>query len=331
MNSNPVCVYIFLGPEAGKKKDTVNVIKERFINKKETEEFVFYADETPASRIADILQTMSLFAEKRVIVVKNAETIKNKDDINLLVSCINNIEENTLLFLLSDENRIEAGFDKINANRQVFYEMFERDKIEWVRDFFKREGLNIDKNGIAIILEMVENNTDALRQECSRLINFLHGSDSSKDKNINVQDIEKWLSHNREESAFTLFSRIAAGDLSKALESLTIMLAAKERAPGILAGLSWCFGKLRDYLSLVETGNANNSFELKKIGIYSPKSKDDYAAASQRYNTESTEACLALTAKYDVLMRSPLSVMENILMHRYILAVMNTAKKPFAF
>jgi len=323
-------VYIFLGPELGKKKEAVNNLKEKFKNTQETEEFIYYADETPTNRIADTLQNKSLFTEKQIVIVKNAETIKKKDDVELLVSCINNIEKNTLFILLSDENRIDSGFEKAKANQQVFYEMFDRDKIEWVRDFFRREGLNIDKNGIDVILELVENNTDALKRECSRLINFTKGqsetSSGGKDQPIDVQDIEKWLSHNREESAFTLFSRIAAGDLSKALESLTVMLAAKERAQVILAGLTWCFNKLRDYLSLVESGNVNNSFELKKIGVNSPKAKDDYAAASRRYTIESTEACLALTAKYDILLRSPVAVMENILMHRYILAVINQGK-----
>jgi DNA polymerase-3 subunit delta len=175
-----------------------------------------------------------------------------------------------------------------------------------------------------VILEMVENNTDALKRECSRLIYFMRGQTNTQ--GLCREDIEKWLSHNREESAFTLFSRIAAGDLSKALESLNIMLSAKESAPGILSGLAWCFRKLGDYLSLIETGNVNNSFELKKIGLSSPKAKDDYAAAARRYNTETVEVCLALTAEYDVLLRSPVAAMEKVLMDRYVLAIINVGR-----
>jgi DNA polymerase-3 subunit delta len=169
---------------------------------------------------------------------------------------------------------------------------------------------------------MVENNTDALKRECSRLIHFL-----PKDTGVSAEDIEKWLSHNREESAFTLFSRIAAGDLCKALESLAVMLAAKESTSRILAGLASCYRKLSDYLFLIETGNENNKFELKKIGLSSPKAKDDYTAAARRYNTESVEACLALTAEYEMLLRSPVAAMENILMDRYILKIININTK----
>ena len=319
-------VYIFSGPELGKKQEAVNSIKEKF---RGAEEFTFYSGETNIGAVTDTLLNISLFADARIVILKNSELIKKKDEIEILVSCIKSMENNSVLIMLSDENRIASNLEEAclrsgvpKANCRIFYEMFEREKNEWLVSFFRREGINIDKDCINTILELVENNTEALGRECSRLIPFL-----PKNKPAAAQDIEKWLSHNREESAKTLFSRIASGDLSKALESVSVMLAAKESAQGILANLAWCFRKLGDYLSLIESGNAGNSFELKKIGLSSPSVKDDYIAASRRYNAESAEACLSLTAEYDTLLRSPAAAMANILMDRYILAVINTGVK----
>jgi DNA polymerase III subunit delta len=317
--------FIYLGPELGKKQDAVDAVKKKFPR---AEEHIFYAGETAVSLIADTVQNQSLFAESRVITIKNAEALKKKDDIELLVSCIKNLENNTALILLSDENRLAAGLatgldDAVpKTNKQVFYELFEREKTAWLRDFFKREGYNIDNDCIDTILEMVENNTAAMKRECSRLIGFL-----PKDRQVLPEDIEKWLSHNREESPFTLFSRIAAGDISKALESLAVMTGAKESAQGILAGLAWQFRKLASYLTLAARGETNNYVELKKLGLSAPKVKEDFAAAARRYNSDAVEACLALTAKYDILLRSTASALENILMDRYIIAVINLASQ----
>jgi len=332
--------YIFLGPELGKKLDTVNSIKSKFKGKTDTEEFVFYADETPAVKIIETLQNQGLFADSRIVTVKNSEFIKKKDDIELLVSWTKNSrlnDENNILILLSDETRIAAGLDNARANKQIFYEMFENEKTSWLKDFFLRQGFSIDDDCVDTILELVENNTDALRRECSRLINFLKPPENKTGEQVNsakgqtnslsLCEVEKWLAHNREESAFTLFSRIAAGNLSKALESLSVMLDAKEKADNILGGLAWCFRKLNDYLTLLKTGNAENSFELKKIGLSSPKTRTDYISASRRYDTEAVNACLALTAQYTRLLRSPVSVMEKILLDRYILALIKAGKK----
>ena len=313
--------FIYLGPELGRKQDAVDAVKKKFLG---AEEHVFYAGETPVNAIADTIQNQSLFAQSRIIIIKNAEALKKKDDIELLVSCIKNLENNTALILLSDENRLSASLDDAvpKTNKQVFYELFEREKTAWLRDFFKREGYNIDNECIDTILEMVENNTAAMKRECSRLIGFL-----SKDKPVNREDIEKWLSHNREESPFTLFSRIAAGDLSKALESLAVMTGAKESAQGILAGLAWQFRKLASYLILAARGETNNYVDLKKLGLSAPKVKEDFAAAARRYNYDAVEACLALTAKYDTLLRSTAAALEDILMDRYILAIFKSASQ----
>ncbi|MDR0502095.1 MAG: DNA polymerase III subunit delta [Treponema sp.] len=321
--------YIFLGPELGKKQDAVDNIKKKMPG---AEEHVFYAGETNAAEIADTLQNNSLFSESRIIIIKNADQLK-KDEADLIASCIKESaasvlaasvpavsgqDDNTALILLSDEIKLPASLENAvpQKNRQVFYELFEREKNEWIRQFFAREGLKIDKDCIAAILEMVENNTEALKRECSRLVSFL-----PREQPVKPEDIEKWLSHTREESVFTLFSRIAAGDLSRALEAAAAMLAAKEKAPGILAGLAWCFRKLGDYIALLEKGEPS-FIDLKKLGLSVPKVKDDYAAAAGRYNADDVEYCLALTAEYDILLRSPAAAMENILMDRYLVALM---------
>jgi len=327
INTAPLDVYIYLGPELGKKQNALDTIKKKF---KGAAESNFYANESSVNEITNTLQNMNLFEEKKIVIVKNAEFIKKKEDIEQIASCIKNLQENTALIFLSDENKLAAGFEDAcfqagvqKTNRIIFYELFEKEKSEWVRQFFNREGYNIDKDGISAILELVENNTSALNRECTHLINFL-----PKDKTISAQDIEKWISHNREESAFTLFSRIAAGDTVKALESMAVMLSSKESAQGILAGLIWCFRKLNDYLELLETGNRYpDSFELKKIGISSPRSKDDYAAAAKHYNIEDVQTCLALSAEYDLLLRSPVAALENILMDRYLIKVMQSGSK----
>jgi len=319
--------FIFLGPEIGKKQDAIEALRKKIaaggapVNS--IEETVYYAGETPVVEIANAVQNHSLFAESRLFIIKNADQIKKKEEVTLIASCMKELEDSTILILISDEFKLAAGLDDCvpKGNRTVFYELFENEKSEWVRSFFRREGRDIDPDGIATILEMVENNTDALRRECSRLMLFL-----PKGRPAAAEDVEKWLSHSREESAFTLFSRIAAGDISRSVETLHTLLAAKESATGILATLAWCFRKLRDYLALLKDGDASNSFELKKLGLSSPKARSDYAAAARRYNAPAANACLALTAEYDILTRASGTALEQVLMDVYLVKLMGSGE-----
>jgi DNA polymerase-3 subunit delta len=314
MAAGKTCIY--LGPEIGEKKDAIESIRTALkkYSSERLEEHSFYAGETRISDVAAILMNASLFAETRLIVLKSAELIKKKEDVDLLASCMQSPAEDTTLILVSDETaidkRLEAAVPK--EARRVFWEMFEDRKTEWVSSFFRREGFRISPEAVEAILELVENNTDALRQECGRLALYLE-----KGCAVGEEDVERLLSHTREESAFTLFTRIAEGDLAKAIEAVRTLLAAKEAPVQILAGLAWCFKRLADYVVLAESGRLND-FELRKAGLASKKAQRDYAAAARRYDAAAVERCVALLAEYDVELRASGSTLEETLMDLFL-------------
>ena len=324
--------HILLGPELGKKQQAMDEIRKKIAGTEKPdssnlEETVFYAGDTPAGQIASKIQNHSLFAQTRLFLIKRAELIDKKEDIDLIASCIKHIEDGTFLVLISDENKLSAGLEAVvpSENRRVFYELFEREKNQWLRDFFRQQGFIIDADGIETILELVENNTEAMGRECSRLIHFLRDPQKpEQDQKISAAEIEQWLSHSREESAFTLFSRIAAGDIPKALESLKAILAERKfhdrTAQMTLAGIASCFRKLKNYHVLLESGRADN-VELRKIGIFAPKSRDEYAAAARLYSSAAVDSCLAITAEYDILIRSLGNAFEKILADVYIMKI----------
>ena len=330
--TNAFKAWLFLGPEIGEKESAIKEIRknlssfgdvlsgeeklspgERF-SSGGLEETVYYTGETTVSTMISHMRNGSLFAEKRLFIVKCAEGIKKKEDIDQLTSFIESPPDDTYLIMISEETSISKGIEKLvsPANKRIFWELSDSRKYEWVENFFRKEGFRIREDGIETILELVENNTAALKQECSRLTLFLE-----RNSEISGEAAEKWLSHTRQESAFTLFSRIASGDLSRSLESMNVLLAAKEALPAIFAGLASCFRKLMNYLALKEEGVTDEA-EFRKIGVSSPGAKRDYAAAGRRYNSASAETCLALTAEYDLLTRASGTFPEQILMNKYL-------------
>jgi DNA polymerase-3 subunit delta len=298
--------FIFLGPELGEKLDALTDIRKRLDPR--TEATSYYAGETPVVDMADDIRNGSLFCEARLFIIKNAEVIKKKDEAEMLAACLENPGEGVTIVLLSDETKIDKRLEDAvpKANKRIFWEMFESKKNEWVASFFRREGCQIAPDGVEAVLELVENNTDALRRECARLALFL-----GREKTISAADVEQCLSHAREESAFTLFAALARGNLAGSLEIARALLGAKQSVQGILAGLAWCFRRLGDYLALKESGNTGD-FEMKKIGLGSPKARSDYAEAARRW--ANAGAALALIGEYEYLFRSSGAAFEEILM-----------------
>jgi len=317
--------YILLGPELGKKQIAIEEIRKKTFGDAAREETIFYAGENTVNQIIFEIQNQNLFAQARLFLIKNAEAIKKKEEIDLLAPCVRELDAGTVLIFISEETRLAAALDNLvqKENRRVFWELFESEKNEWVRNYFTQQGFKIDADGIEAVLELVENNTESLARECSRLMHFLRDPQKSA-QSISASDVEQWLAHNREESAFTLFSRIAAGDFPKAMESLRTILSEKkfhDRTPQImLAGIASCFRKLKSYHALLKSGQAGNN-ELKSIGISAPASRADYASAARRYSADAADACLALIAEYDLQLRSMGSNFESILLDTWLMKI----------
>ena len=310
--------FLFLGPELGEKLDMLQKLRAKLqakaahsgVDSAGIEETSFYAGDTPFNDIVSVIRNASLFCEERLIIIKNAEAVKKKDEAELLVSCLKHLENGTTVVLVSEETRLDKRIEDAvpRENKIIFWELFENKKNEWLTAFFRRSGCRIDESGIRAILEMVENNTDALNRECSRLILFL-----GKDKIIGGEDVERILSHTREESAFTLFTAIAHRNLLLSLEILRSLSASKQSFQTITASLAWCFRRLRDFLSLGSAGET----ELRRIGITTSRARSDYTEAARRWPR--SETALALIGEYEYLLRSSGSAWEEILLDRLII------------
>jgi DNA polymerase-3 subunit delta len=336
--------WLFLGPEIGEKQTAIDEIRKKLSESGGFEETVYYAGDTAVSTMVSHIRNASLFAQSRLFLIKCAEGIRKEEDIKLLSfcdkpkkekdskplssrdkqkkGCLVSLPDDTFIILISEETSIAKGIENAipQANKRIFWELLDNRKAAWVKDFFSGEGFRINAEGVETILELVENNTVALKQECSRLTLFL-----DKNREISGEEAEKWLSHTREESAFTLFSRIAAGDFSRSLESARMLLAAKEAPPAIFAALASCFRKLDSYLGLKESG-VSDDWEYRKIGVSSPGAKRDYAAAARRYDSTGAETCLALTAEYDLRLRASSSFPEQILLDEYLFKIHTLAR-----
>lgn len=321
-------VYLYTGPEFGKRNEAVEKIRSD-VKKKfgDVEDYLFYATETDVGEVVNILQSGSLFSSGKFVVYRAAELIKKKDDIELLLNWfVTSDDESAVLVLVTDEISIEKKLDAAvpPANKKVFWEMFDSDKIPWLKNLFSQNGYSVSDDAADYILELVENNTQALRSECSRFFLLF-----PKGTQIKTEDVENVLEHNREESAFTLFDAmtgLAKGEepakvLESSLEILQkIRLSKNSSSAMVLAGLSSCFRKLSLWQKLSASGTTDD-FTLKINGFSSKKMRTQYSAASRAWNSGQVAAIRALIAETEMEIRSSGTAMEQTLLSKLLVEI----------
>ena len=314
-------VYLFTGPEFGERNDAIENLKNS-VSKKfgSVDNYLFYASETPVNEFMSVLQNESLFSEATFITVKNAETIKKKDEIEIILNWIKNVKsENAVLVLVSDEISVDSKIEKAvpSSNQKKFWEMYEDKKLPWLQNYFSKNGYTLTEDAGNLILSLIENNTQSLKAECSKFfICFPKGT------KITEETVDKILTHTREENAFSLFDAMSNSQktsqerFQNSLEILQKIRLSKENSSVmIIAGLSSCFRKLSLWHKLRLEGK-NDDFNLKINGFSSAKIKKQYLSASKNWTSGETSAILSILAETDMNIRSGGTLLENTLLEK---------------
>jgi DNA polymerase III subunit delta len=325
-----VPIWLFTGPEIGERNTAVEQIRATAGKARGNLDYhTLYASDVRIGDVVSLLQNGSLFADARFVVLRNADEIKKKEDIEMLSAWIAESagSEEAYLVLVSDEIGIDKKLEALvpKEQKRIFWELFENRKEQWIADYFRKAGMSIEENAVASILDLVENNTDALKNACSRFTLFF-----PEGHRITEADTDNMLSHNREESAFTLFDDLAQGNLEGALGIFAKLSMSKESSPvQTIAGLTFCFRRLSDWHRLSASGETDE-FSLKKAGFTSKKAIEQYRAASRRWDAPAVLRILSLLAQTDLSLRSGGGAIQNVQMEACLYAIHSRRGWPVA-
>ncbi|MCR5605241.1 MAG: DNA polymerase III subunit delta [Treponema sp.] len=310
-------IYLYTGPEAGERAEAIAKLKNAAIKKYGSiDEYKYYCSDVRLKEVIEQLQNGNLFSSFTFVVLYNTELLKTKEDIALLKSSVSSLSSANLI-LVSDEISIDKKIEALipKENKKIFWEMFDNRKEGWILNLYKKNGYGITPDGIQLLLDYVENNTEALRNASTVVFNcFPQGHV------VTEKEIETILSHNKEESAFTLFDAMTDinSSVSRRFEySLDIiqklLLLKSASASGIIAGLSYCFKMLKSWLEIQENGYVSD-LDLKSHGFSSKKARERYAAASKIWSLNQVASILIILSSTDMELRSSTSFSTETMM-----------------
>ena len=311
-------IYLYTGTEIGAKEEAILALKKAAEKQYGSIDYYkYYWNDIEFSSVISQLQNENMFIPCTFIVLDGAEALKTKGDIELLSSWLSSPGQ-AYLVLTTEENSVDKKLKDIvpKENQKTFWEMFEEKKEEWIIDFFRKNGYSITSDAVQSMLDMVENNTGALKTAASMVFQgFPQGS------TITEENIESILASTREESPFTLFNALVEAENSveeRFQSSLSILhkllYSRSSNGVAIIAGLTYCFKQLRLWDEMLSKGEVP-----EKSPMFSNKSAQKrYRSASRLYDLPHTAAVIALMAEADIKMRSSGSALETMLLEKLL-------------
>lgn len=298
----PASTYILAGPETGKRETFVRELIASIASRDGAppEYSRFYAGELTSEQLVGNLQNASLFSSRRVVEYRGAEAVTGKAALSALEAYIRNPADDAVLILVTEGYSLPKAIEAAAgpANKKTFWELRDSEKPAWIRERLARDRLSAENEAIEAFLELVENETSALESDCMVLAAcFPAGT------RLSAEDVEAALSKSRQEDAFSLFDRMAGGDLSSALDVLDTLLADRQSEPSqIIAALVWSFRKVERLRRGSDAGLDHEEL-FRRERISSKTGQRKFKTAMQRYSAEDCERIIAAASQTEAQLR----------------------------
>ena len=269
----------------------------------------YYPDNTIEDAVA-LLRNGSLFSAHSLVLVHGAEQIRKKDEISAVRSIVASPPENGTLVLVSEQIKLDRKLESVipPASKKIFWELFDNQKRSWLVSYFRKRGVGIDQEAIDLLLELVENNTRELRMEAEKLCIYV-----GVDGTVDVDAVDSFIYHSKEENVFTLFKTIVEDDFESALETLRTLLASGDGAPvQLVAGLVFQVRKLLALRQLLDN-RVPQAEAFTKLGIRGKRIQADYAAGADRFSSKDLERHLYCLSEFDAAFRQTRPGLHEVL------------------
>lgn len=273
-------IYYLMGDEPYFIDLIVDYIEHQILDEssKAFDQFVLYGRDVSMQDVVSQAKQYPMMGQMQVIIVKEAKDIENRDP---LVSYLDNPQPSTLLVFAHKHGKIAGNTilgKKLNSKAEVLITEKIRDNkvAEWVINYIKDIGYDIDIKAANIIQDFLGNDLTKIINEISKLLISI-----PKGQKITPDDIEKNIGFSKDFNQFELQKAIANFDVSKAFRIVTHFTKNPKNypIPLVVANLYNFFSLLLKYHGLPNKSvkDAAVSLKVREFMLY------DHVNASKYY------------------------------------------------
>ncbi len=256
---------------------------------------VMYGKDVDAAAVINAAKRFPMMAPYQVIIVKEAQHIKDLDKIAFYLE---KPQETTILVLCHKYSTVDgrkkyvSSIDKVGV---VFTSSSLRDYevIPWIRNYVKGKGLSIDEKSSALLAEFLGTDLSRIVGEIDKLIITKPASE----KQITADLIEKNIGISKEYNNFELQNAIFKRDVFKA-NRIIQHFAMNPKSNPMVVTVSVLFGGFTNLLQYHYTGDKSDGSVAKALGV-NPYFVKDFSAAAKIYNAWKCMQNIALLREYD--------------------------------
>lgn len=296
-------VYILMGDEPFYPDMVCQAVLDNCIDEfgKDFNETVCYGADVTPDRIITEAREFPMMAERRLIVVKEAQMMKNIED--LAVYCQSPLDSTVLVLLLhkATVDKRKALYKTVQKTGVVLDSPSLRDyEIPgWIQSYYASKGLHIDPQAAALLGESAGTDLSTIAVETDKLLKNLPEGATS----VSVADVEKNVGISRQFSVFELTKELSYRRAPQALKIASRLgNSAKFAMPMAVSALYNHFYRILKYAALLAQGGyPSPEDKARALAGVNPYFYKEYDAAVRNYPLPRAMAVVGLLCEYDYL------------------------------
>ena len=290
-------IYFLMGEEPfyiDKISDYIaeNVLK---AEEKEFNQSVLYGKDVEVAQIISEAKQFPFGAEKRVIIVKEAQNIKN---IEQLETYLDSPQPSTLLVICYKYKKIDKRkkFGKTLCKKAFVFEskrFYDNQVSNWIAKYLNEKGYKIEEKANFMLAEFLGTELSNISNELDKLMLIV-----KKEEKITASIVEKNIGISKDYNIFEFQQALGSKDILKSNQIVNHFAANPKNHPLVvtLGMLFSFFQKLMTYHSIKDKNKNNVAAELK----VSPYFVNQYSSAARNYSQSKLFDIFTHLKQYDL-------------------------------
>jgi len=293
----PTVCYLY-GEESFLLERTTRMLLDRAIDPslKDFNFNVFYGNESKGVDIADAAQTLPMFAERRAVLVKRAESLTAAACEALLPYIHNPAASTCLIFTGTKIDQRKKFFLDLKKHGTLveFKRIYDNKLSSFIQGESLVHGKPIDSAAADLLSFLIGNNLQELSSQIEKLVVF-----AGSRPRVTLEDVRSIASSSKSFTVFELAKYLCLKDLQNALKSLDTLFRNGEETPMMIGALSRHFRQLWRVREMLDRKAAKTDIS-KEVGI-NPYFLDDMITQAKNFGR------IALREIFDELYRCDLA------------------------
>jgi len=291
-------VYFFEGEEPFFMDRISDYILENVLTEDEKgfNQTILYGKDLSLDSIMTAAKRFPMMAERQVVVIREAQNIKNIEDLSHYVE---KPMRSTILVFNYKYKTIDKRKKLYKALQKngVYLEskpLYENKIPAWISEYLKEKNLGIDPRAAQMITDFVGSDLQRIVNELEKVtISLVPGT------SIMPEDVEKNIGISKEFNTFELQNALGNKDILKSNRIINYFIDNEKLHPltVIIGMLVTYFRKLLIYHS-IENKNDRTAV-AQKLGV-NPFFINDYASAARNYSLDKAVLIISMMREYDL-------------------------------